>query len=85
MAPPVALVRRLRFRFGLRSLFLLITLVCVWLGWNARVVNERREMLRDAESRGASVIGWIASDEVQVLPFEHGLAIAQASGLETSS
>ena len=43
-------------RFRLRTLFVLLTLACLWLGWNVRVVNQRREMLKDVESRGGRVI-----------------------------
>ncbi len=34
------------FRFSLRTLFLVITAVSLWLGWNYRIVHERKEIRR---------------------------------------
>jgi hypothetical protein len=56
MAPRFGQVCRGRFRFGLRSLLVVVTLACVWLGWNANVVHQRRAMLADVESRGGRII-----------------------------
>jgi hypothetical protein len=34
-----------RFRYSLRTFLIIITLFCVWLGWNAHQVRERQRML----------------------------------------
>ncbi len=39
------------FRFSLRSLLLVMTLVCIWLAWESSVVRERRNLLADLQSR----------------------------------
>ena len=31
-----------RFAFSLRTLLVVVTVLCCWLGWNIRVVHERR-------------------------------------------
>ena len=33
------------FRFGLRTLFALVTLSAMWLGWQVHVVQHRKEVL----------------------------------------
>jgi hypothetical protein len=33
------------FRFSLRTLFVVITVVAVWLGWQASIVHERKALL----------------------------------------
>lgn len=33
--------------FSLRTLFVVMTVGCVWLGWEARIVRERKAVLRD--------------------------------------
>ena len=62
------LPRRLRdcLRFRLRTLFVLLTIGCLWLGWNVRIVNQRRDMLGDIRSRGAETIEWMANGGVVV-------------------
>jgi len=35
-------LNRRRFRFSLRTLFIVMTVVCVWLGWNLNIVRERK-------------------------------------------
>jgi hypothetical protein len=53
---PDATRDRRRFRFSLRMLFVLVTVICLWLGWNARTVNARRALLAEIESRGGQAI-----------------------------
>ena len=36
-----AIPRPSRLRFSLRTLFVVVTVVCVWLGWQINVVRER--------------------------------------------
>ncbi len=38
--------RRRWFRFSLRTLFVLMTLLCVWLGWNVYQVRQREAVLQ---------------------------------------
>ena len=35
------------FRFGLRTLFVVMTLVAVWLGWQASIVRERNALIAE--------------------------------------
>ena len=37
--------KRRWFRFSLRTLLVTVTLLCVWLGWQARIVQERKGLL----------------------------------------
>jgi hypothetical protein len=39
--------RRRRFHFTLRTLFVLVTLIAVWLGWSLSWIRERHDFLRD--------------------------------------
>jgi hypothetical protein len=47
-APP-----RLRFRFSLKWLFLLVTLVACWLGWNLHLIHQREVVSRFIAERNA--------------------------------
>jgi hypothetical protein len=47
--------RRRRFRFGLRTLFFLVTLVAVWMGWSFNWIRQRREFVRPGNELGAVV------------------------------
>ena len=35
------------FRFSLRTMFVLLTLFCIWLGWNVDLVRTRKELALD--------------------------------------
>ena len=37
--------RRRWFQFGLRSLLIVMTAICIWLGWNVRQVYWRAQIL----------------------------------------
>jgi hypothetical protein len=39
--------RRRGFRFTLRTLFVLVTLIALWLGWSLNWIRQRHEFLRD--------------------------------------
>jgi hypothetical protein len=48
--------RRFQFRFSLRTLFVLLTLFGMllgWLDWNRRQVNEREKLFHSVAARGA--------------------------------
>lgn len=36
--------RWFRFAYSLRTLFLVVTALCIWLGWNANIVQQRKRM-----------------------------------------
>ena len=42
------------FRFSLRSLLVVVTVFCVWLGWEIHIVRGRQQALRWVKDRG----GW---------------------------
>lgn len=45
--------RRRWFRFSLRTLFILITVLCCWLGWQASIVHQRKQTLHEMQQNGA--------------------------------
>src|SRR5262245_40780517 len=46
----VAIPDRRRFRFSLRTMFVALTVVAVWLGWNVSLVRQRRELLAELQA-----------------------------------
>jgi hypothetical protein len=42
--PTISPTRRRWFQFRLGTMFLLVTLSCVWLAWQVRIVRERQAM-----------------------------------------
>jgi hypothetical protein len=59
--PDLDLLRRRRFRFGLKTLFIAVTVLCIWLGY--RYVRERRtnEILARHEAVLATLTKQIAT------------------------
>jgi hypothetical protein len=51
----VAAILRRPFRFSLRTLFLVVLLICVLLGWQLHIVRERRAMRKWVEDNGGMV------------------------------
>ena len=47
--------KRRWFSFSLRTLFVVVTVFCLWLGWNVQIVHERNAM-RDKIRRNG---GWV--------------------------
>jgi hypothetical protein len=47
--------RHQSFRFSLRTLFVLITLVAIWVGWSFNWIRQRREFVRLGNELGAVV------------------------------
>ena len=48
-----------RFRFSLRTLFVVVTVICVWLGWQVHIVQHRMAMLKQLkETNVVSVPEW---------------------------
>jgi hypothetical protein len=44
--------RRRWLRFGLRTLFVSVTLLCCWLGWETSVVRERKAVMAEYQANG---------------------------------
>jgi hypothetical protein len=44
--------KRRWFRFSMRTLFAVVTVVCVWVGWNVNAVRTRQSMRKDIEASG---------------------------------
>jgi hypothetical protein len=73
-----------RFRYSLRTLFVLLTLFAVlvgWLTWNLRQVNEREKLLRAVAARGAMFGSVNSSRPPRPLPIVWSLLGATAIGL----
>src|SRR5205085_3035320 len=44
------------FRFGLRTLFIVVTLLCCYLAWESSVVRKRRAALNELQARGGFTV-----------------------------
>ncbi|MEX2114425.1 MAG: hypothetical protein WD845_14620 [Pirellulales bacterium] len=44
--------KRRWLRFSLRTLFVVVTVICVWFGLNLHAVRQREQFLRDLKDRG---------------------------------
>jgi len=42
---------RSRLQFGLRTLFVAVAFIAMWLGWELRFIHERQEFLSDLKRR----------------------------------
>ena len=40
--------RPTRLRFSLRTLFVMVTLVCVWIGWQVNWIRQRHEAIKSS-------------------------------------
>lgn len=40
------------FRFGLRTMFVVLTVFSLWLGWQAKIVRDRRGLWHMINDRG---------------------------------
>lgn len=47
--------RRRRLRFGLRSLLLFVTIICVWLGWQVNAARRQKDIVTAMEKLDANV------------------------------
>jgi hypothetical protein len=47
--------RQRRFRFSVRTLFILVTIVAIWIGWSFNWIRQRREFVRPGNELGAAV------------------------------
>ena len=48
---------RRRFRFSLRTLFVLVTLAALWIGWSFNWIRQRRDFVREGNTLGAVAHG----------------------------
>jgi hypothetical protein len=44
--------KRRWFRYSLRTLLAVLTVGCLWLGWNVNIVQQRQAMLKEIETSG---------------------------------
>ncbi len=44
--------RWFRFAFSLRTMFVVVTVLCLWLGWNANIVLERKAFIEMLKRQG---------------------------------
>lgn len=56
--------RRRWFRFSLRTMFVVATLVCLWLGWELSVVRQRRALRQ--ELAGNAAFNFVTADAMAV-------------------
>ncbi len=47
--------RRHWFRFSLRTMFVIVTILCIWFGWNLNKVRQRSTALTYLKQDGADV------------------------------
>jgi hypothetical protein len=61
--------KRRWFRYSLRTLFVVVTAVCCWLGWQAKMVNDRRAMRNDIEESGGKFPSFLSGN---IEPIQEG-------------
>jgi hypothetical protein len=62
---------RRMFRFSLRTMLIVMTLLCCWLGWEASVVRERRAVRR--ELQGNFAFQFTTTETWSKIPFAPGV------------
>jgi hypothetical protein len=50
-------VPRPSFRFSLRTLFILVTLAALWIGWSFNWIRQRHDFVREGNTLGAVAHG----------------------------
>ena len=63
---------RRRFQFRLRTVFVVVTLLAVWMGWQAHIVRHRKEMLDWMIARQWAVVE-LGPDQSPSLPWHRRL------------
>jgi hypothetical protein len=56
------------FRFKLRTLLVFVTLLCVWLGWQASIVHHRKQALAQYRAKGTFEFWEVASGAAPAYP-----------------
>lgn len=49
------------WRFSLRTMFIVVTLLCCWLGWESSIVRNRQSVLK--EMRSSSAVHFVTAEE----------------------
>ena len=58
---------RPHFQFRLRTLFVVVTIACIYLGWEAKIVRDRKAML-EISADGPVVDVTLSTDKDAALP-----------------
>ena len=66
-APPRR--RWFRFAFSLRTMFVVVTIFGVWLGWNLKIVLERKAVLRELADLDLEVPPVALDSLIEISPF----------------
>ena len=56
--------KRRWLRFSVRTLLAAVTIVCLWLGWQVSIVQERKMARREIEATGGAFVHQISSEEL---------------------
>src|SRR6187397_1591966 len=57
------------FSFTLRTLFVIVTATCVWLGWNVNLVRQRKIARASVHEAGGGLCGWAEGQGSPKLPW----------------
>jgi len=57
--------KRRWFRFSLRTLFVVVTVFAVWLGWNVNIVQQRRAARTRSKPHSIGVVEWAHATTAQ--------------------
>jgi hypothetical protein len=69
---------RPRLTFSLRTMLVLVTILCIWLGYHLNWIRQRREALAWVETHGAK---WWASSPWEPIPAPMGLRLLGQDGV----
>jgi hypothetical protein len=73
--------KRRWFRFSLRTLFVLVTVLCVWLGWQVHLVKQRRAFLHWVDARGGWALLPTQQDSSMIPPWRRWLGDVAIDGI----
>ena len=68
------------FRFRLRTLFVVITLLCLWLGWQVKIVRDRQTVRQQLAARGAQIRELPPPEVRQGISYDLDFQYAEAHG-----
>ncbi len=59
MSRPMTIAPKRRwFNYSLRTLFVVVTVLCVWLGWNVNIVQQRRAARTRSKPHSIDAVEW---------------------------